>query len=451
MQFDEAVSYLLSLGHETVAIKLGLKNTEVLLQHLGNPHRSYESIQIAGTNGKGSTAVMLASICRSAGIRAGLYTSPHLVSPTERIIIDGQQISRETFARLVTRVRDVAQTLVMRGDVAALPSFFEQVTAVALLAFEEVRVEVAILETGMGGRLDATTVAGASIVAITPISLDHQPYLGKTIEEIAFEKAAIIRTGVTAVVSEQPAAALEVIDRRATDCGVRPHVIDWTTTVKDSTKDGRFRVTFETPHAVYEEVLLGMRGRHQVINAGVAVRVAEILRQQGFALSQEAIVEGLGSAHHGGRLELLPGEPAVLLDGAHNQAGARALREYLDEFATNGLTLVFGAMRDKQLGEIAAILFPKVDQLILTPVENPRSASVTELELLARDVMGNRPVYTTESAAEAFQKARKITPAEAMICVTGSLYLVGEIKAAITSERLSIGADNSFRAKENSA
>src|SRR6266542_718999 len=220
MTFEESLSYLLSLGHETLTIKLGLANTERLLAALGNPHKSFPSVQIAGTNGKGSTAVMLESICRAAGIRVGLFTSPHLVSITERIRIDGQKISESEFARLTAQVKETADVLVRSSELKTLPTFFEHVTAIALLAFGEAKVELAILDTGLGGRLDSTTAAGAEIVAITPIAMDHEEYLGDTLAKIAAEKAAIIRPEVTAVIAWQPPEALEVILEECERCRI---------------------------------------------------------------------------------------------------------------------------------------------------------------------------------------------------------------------------------------
>src|SRR5687768_2223078 len=222
MRYEEAVQYLLSLGHETLTIKLGLRNTELLLEALDNPERAFPAVQIAGTNGKGSTAVMLDSICRAAGIRSGLYTSPHLVSITERIQVAGTAIDEEDFARLTTTVRDAAQRLLESRQIEALPTFFEHVTAIALSAFREARIELAILETGMGGRLDSTTAAKAQLVAITPIAMDHEQYLGQTIESIASEKAAIIRPGVTAVIGTQEPRVLSVLLRRCEETGVQP-------------------------------------------------------------------------------------------------------------------------------------------------------------------------------------------------------------------------------------
>src|SRR6266566_5195471 len=185
MHFDGALSYLLSLGHETLTVKLGLVNTETLLAALGNPHKQFPAVQIAGTNGKGSTAVMLDSICREAAIRTGLFTSPHLISITERISVNGEQVSEADFARFTARVKDNAEELVKHGQLETLPTFFEQVTAIALLAFREAKVDLAILETGLGGRLDSTTAANAGIVAITQIAFDHEEYLGNTLAEIA--------------------------------------------------------------------------------------------------------------------------------------------------------------------------------------------------------------------------------------------------------------------------
>ncbi len=429
MNFKEAIEYLLSLGHETLAIKLGLRNPTLLFEALDNPQQSFQSVQIAGTNGKGSTAVILESICRTAAISTGLYTSPHLISVTERIRINGREISEAEFAKLATRVREAAERLLDQNELETPPTFFEQVTAVALLAFKEAGIELAILETGLGGRLDATTVAGATIVGITPIALDHQEYLGETLAEIAGEKAAIIRPGATAVVATQEPAALEVILRRCAETGVEPDMDECKTTVEDVTDDGRCRVAFETPQARYNHVLLGLRGRHQLTNAAVAIRLAEILTAHDFRISEANIVEGLEKARHPGRLELFDGTPRILLDGAHNPPGAAALRAYLDEFVSSPLTIVFGAMKDKRLAEIAAILFPAAGHLIFTRPDNPRAADVDDLKRLAEAIDYRDRVTPTRSVAEAMAMAKELTPSEGTICVTGSLYLVGEVTA----------------------
>ena len=429
MDFDAAVKYLLSLGHETLAIKLGLRNTELLLDALDNPERAFPSVQIAGTNGKGSVATMLDSICRAAGVKCGLYTSPHLVSITERIKITGAEITREDFATCATTVRDASEQLHRDNQIDALPTFFEQLTAIALLAFRNAGIELAILETGLGGRLDSTTAANARIVAITPIAMDHEEYLGHTLRSIAAEKAAIIRPGVSAVIGIQPPEAFEVLIQRCEETGVVPIFEDSAHLVEDTSADGRFCVTFESigesPAARYEKLWLGLRGKHQIDNAALAIRLAELLR-----IPDSAIATGITGASHPGRLELIPHKPVFLLDGAHNPAGCESLREYLEEFAPRPLTLVFGAMRDKQLDRMGEILFPVADTIVLTAIDNPRSATLDVLVPIASR-FASGTVMRTESSAAALRIARAQTPPEGLICIAGSLYLIGEVRPSI--------------------
>lgn len=404
MNFEAAVQYLLGLGHEILTMKLGLRNTELLLNALDNPERSFSSVQIAGTNGKGSTAAMLDSMCRAAGMKCGLYTSPHLVSITERIRVGGEAISPEEFAACATTVRETSERLLDERKIEALPTFFEQLTAIALLAFRNTSAELAILETGLGGRLDSTTAANARVVGLTQIAMDHEQYLGNTLESIASEKAAIIRPGVEAVIGKQEPQALAVLLERCKETGVVPTVAD------------------QPP---YENVRLALRGRHQIDNAAVAIRLAELLH-----IPHSSIIYGLEHAEHPGRLELIAHKPAFLLDGAHNPAGCRALREYLEEFAHRPLTIVFGAMRDKQLEQIGEILFPVADVLILTPVDNSRSASVEVLRPIA-ERFARGAVIETSSSDEALQLAIPKTPSGGLICIAGSLYLIGEMRPSI--------------------
>ncbi|HWN09503.1 MAG TPA: folylpolyglutamate synthase/dihydrofolate synthase family protein [Pyrinomonadaceae bacterium] len=434
MNFSETIEYLLSLGHETRTMKLGLRNTEVLIEALGNPHQSFESVQIAGTNGKGSTAVMLESICRAAAISTGLYTSPHLISITERIRIDGTEVSEIEFAKHASKVRATSESLRDSRKLETLPTFFEQVTAIALLAFREAGVKLAILETGLGGRLDATTVAGARTVAITPLALDHQEYLGETLIEIAVEKAAIIREGVIAVIAPQPDEALAVIMRRCREVNVEPEMAGCQATTEATFDDGRAKVTLETNLTRYPEVTLGMRGRHQITNAVVAIRLAEALGKQGFGIPKKAVVDGLAAAHHAGRLDLISGKPTILLDGAHNPAGAQALRDFLNEFVKCPTTLVFGAMNDKRLAEIAEILFPAADLLVLAQPKNERAASVDNLFELATRFLSTDRIVASKSVREAMDEAKKLTPVDGTICLTGSLYLVGETLADLRTQ-----------------
>lgn len=431
MNFDESVSYLFGLGHETLAVKLGLENVTRLLERLGRPQDSFPSVQIAGTNGKGSTAAMLEGITRAAGLRAGLYTSPHLVSVTERVRVGGREIAREVFARHATRVRAAAEEV--ERESGALPTFFEQVTCVALSAFAEAGVELAILETGLGGRLDATTAAGARWVAVTPVALDHQEYLGTTLAEIAAEKAAIVRPGVrSAVVAPQQPEALAVILARCRECGVEPRAAGDEIAVDEAEADGRLRVSMRTERAEYAGARLALRGRHQLTNAATAVALAESLAEDGFNITRAHVIEGLETAEHAGRLELQTyGGHRLLFDGAHNPAGARALRDYLEEFADGPVTLVFGAMRDKHIAEMGRALFPAARHLVLTEPANPRAATVEELLRAVPVPPSSSTIALAPSSRDALALARTHAEPGGLVCVTGSLYLVGEVKGIL--------------------
>lgn len=427
MNFDESVQYLLSLGHETVAMKLGLKNTETLLHALGEPQKNFLKVQIAGTNGKGSTAAFLDSICCAANIKTGLFTSPHLVSITERIKINGEDISEKQFAKLTERVKKTAENLVSEKHLETLPTFFEHLTAIGLLAFAEETVDLAILETGLGGRLDSTTAAAAEIVCLTAIDLDHQEYLGDSLAEITAEKAAIVRPGVRAVVvAPQKPEAAKVIRRCCRKCRVEAIPAARITKTRPIERLKNFEAGFKTVNDVYSLVVVSLPGRHQLENAATAISLAESLRNSGYAITPDAIVRGLETARHAGRLEF---SGNVLFDGAHNAAGAKALQEFLREFIKRKITLVFGAMRDKDLSEVTSILFPLAENLILTRSENPRSAAPKDLrEFAPKDFPAER-IFLTENVSDAIKKAREITAPDDLICITGSLYLIGEAKS----------------------
>jgi len=317
------------------------------------------------------------------------------------------------------------------GALAAPPTFFEQVTAIALLAFRQIEVQLAILETGLGGRLDSTTAARADTIGITPIALDHQEYLGETLEQIAAEKAAIIRPGVTAVIAPQAQAALDVILNRCASVDVVPRLSTSEVTDLSTTKDGRIKATFKTSQDSYPQVVLGLRGRHQITNAALAIELAESLRDRGFDISRAAIINGIEAARHPGRLEFIEGQPGILLDGAHNPAGAEALRSYLDEFVSQPLTLVFGAMRDKRLAEMTDRLFPRATRLVLTRPDNPRGADLGTLQELAARSSFQGTLRTEPSVGAALRWAVSETPAGGLVCVTGSLYLIGEAQQTI--------------------
>lgn len=429
MNFDESVNYLLSLGNEVLAMKLGLENIGKLLAALDNPQNNYYKVQVAGTNGKGSTCAFIEGICLSARIKTGLFTSPHLISITERVRISGEEISETDFARIATKIRESSEDLVEKGEFESVPTFFEQVTAIALYAFTEAGVELAILETGMGGRLDATTAANAEIAVLTPIDYDHQAVLGDTIEKIAAEKAAIIRPDSRVVVAPQKPEAARVIERVCAEKAIAVDSFSWQATGFGFTPghQGKIRGNFETAGGSYLDVYLGLAGRHQVENAGVAILAAEILAEK-FPITPGNIISGLKRARHKGRLEF---RGNVLFDGAHNAAGAKALGAFLEEFI-GPVTLVFGAMRDKDLPDITAALFPFAQRLILTRSANERSVETAELLKFAS---ANRFVIETPTVGKALDEAFDWAAPEDIICVTGSLYLVGEAQKLLNNNR----------------
>jgi dihydrofolate synthase/folylpolyglutamate synthase len=440
MNYTQAIQYLYSLGHEISAMKLGLETVRLLARACKQPQRQYPSVHIGGTNGKGSTAAMTESILRAAGYYVGLFTSPHLISITERIRVGGVEITQDDFARLASDVRANGERLVAQGILEALPTFFEQVTMIAFIYFAERRVDIAIFEVGMGGRLDATNISEPAVTAITPVGYDHQQYLGNTLAEIAGEKAGIIKANVPVVVARQEEEAMKVIVSRAAQLNAPMISVEervkssrlFRTDVevaKTGLEIGRSRVRYRTDHAAYD-FLLSLRGKHQVTNALTAIHIAEELIERGWKIPVAAIIEGLGKTEWPGRLEMIQmsvNTAPLLLDGAHNAAGAAMLRDFLVEyFSSRPMTLIFGVMADKAIGEMCEILFPIARKIIVTKVKNPRAA---EPERIAEIVASlNQELILIESVAEALSTAKRLTTQDGLICVCGSLFLVGEIK-----------------------
>lgn len=437
MNYPEAVQYLYSLGNETLAMKLALQSVRELSKALDEPQRKFPAVHIAGTNGKGSTAAMVASIARAAGIRTGLNTSPHLVSITERIRIDGEEIAEDEFARLATLVRETGERLVTEGVLEAPPTFFEQVTMIAYLHFAQRRVDLAVLEVGLGGRLDATNICEPIVTAITPVDFDHQRYLGNTLAEIAGEKAGIIKSNVPVVVAPQADEAMNAIRIRAGELNApilsvdqeikqNPFTVESAGDPEDIWNAGIHRLKYRSLRAAYD-VRVNLRGRHQITNARTAIKIAEQMIVRGFEISDEAIARGLGNVEWPGRLEMVrlkrPSAP-MLLDGAHNVAGATVLRGFLDEhFSGRPITLVFGIMEDKAIGEIARILFSLGQRIIVTRVNSPRAADPRAIADQAAQA-----VICVDSVKQAIDEASRVTPEHGIVCACGSLYLVGEIK-----------------------
>ena len=432
MNFDESVSYLYSLGNEVLAMKLGLASTEKLLAALGNPEKNFLKIQVAGTNGKGSTCAFLEAVCQTAKINVGFYSSPHLISITERIRINGNNITEKKFAEHATKIKKISEKLVEKDELTAPPTFFEQVTAIAVSAFAQSKVDLAILETGLGGRFDSTTAARAEIIGITPIDFDHQNILGETLEKIAAEKAAVIRSDTKVVVAVQNPQAQRIIQKVCEKFSVTPNLTNFIEEIIGIDERNRFIVNFQTAKANYKNVHLNLLGRHQIENAKAAILLVETLQESGFKITTENIIKGLQTAQHKGRLEFWRDtKPTILFDGAHNAAGARALREFLDEFVKEKITLVFGSMGDKDLSEIAKILFPKAEAIIFTMPDNPRSMIAEDLLKFLPDIFEKQKVFLTPTVEQALKKAREISHETDLVCIAGSIYLVGEAQKVL--------------------
>ncbi|MGD0182323.1 MAG: folylpolyglutamate synthase/dihydrofolate synthase family protein [Terriglobales bacterium] len=474
MSYETAVARMYALGHElsqTPSHKFDLAHMRVLLAALNNPERRFPGVLIAGTNGKGSTAATLASILRVSGLRTGLYTSPHLVRINERIRINGAEIGDDDFALLHDVVDRTAERLVEDGELPWHPSFFEMLTAIAFEYFAQNKVAIAVLEVGMGGRLDATNVIEPRVSVITDISLDHQKFLGNTVAEIAHEKAGIIRPGGIVVTLPQQPQANDVIgntilELRGQGVSAVPYVPpvspgsdEYLTRAAESAAERRKNAAHgasrgseaqddqapagrqnPNPHAClvsrYPLQVMGKQilvetplvGRHQLRNIALAIATAEVLSHQGFAITPETIERGIRETRWPGRFQVIPakgGASEYVFDVAHNPAGAWALRSALSTcYEERPLTFVFGAMRDKAIAEIAEILFPLATQVIATRADNPRSATPEEIREAA-----SRTATDIEDAidvASALDRASSLAGPRGVVVITGSIYIVGE-------------------------
>lgn len=436
MNYPEALRYLQTLGRElaspshTHAAKFDLANIRALAAKLGNPQQKFRSVHIAGTNGKGSAAAMMDSILRCAGFRVGLYTSPHLERINERIRIDGAEIADTEFAEAFTEVHAAIEALLSTGELAAHPTFFECTTAMAFLAFARASVDYAVLEVGLGGRLDATNIVVPEVSVITQIDFDHENFLGHSIEEIAGEKAGIIKAGVPVVSAAQNPRALEVIRRRAAALGSRVIEVSARYSVEVlSETEGAYHAAIRDSSSDWRaEFQLPLRGRYQLSNAASAVAAAQVLNDRGAEISDRAIIEGLESVRWPGRLEKISERPVIYLDGSHNPAGARELVAFWEEqFRNRSVHLIYGAVRDKAVDEVAGLLFPRAARVTITAANQPRSISAEALAEMTRDLALNLTVG--RSAAEALESAIAAAAPDDVIFVTGSLYLVGELRA----------------------
>ncbi len=424
--------------------KFRLEEMRTLVEALGHPERAFRSVLIAGTNGKGSTAATLASILQRAGYRCGLYTSPHLVRVNERVQIDGQPIADDDFARHYFLVDDCARQLVQAGRLPTPPSFFESLTALAFEAFAEAHVDVAVLEVGMGGRLDATNIVEPLVSVITDISLDHMEWLGDTIPEIAREKAGILRRNGVLVTLPQHPQANQAIGEVAMELDVRGvNAAEYIPGVQRSAFAAqRPELRNDYSLGVMGETLRidsPLAGEHQRRNIALAIATAvELSNHHSFTITPAQIADGIRRTRWPGRLERIavPGRQHVWMDVAHNPAGAWALRAALSAMrekpgwaAHGNNVLIFGCMKDKAYEEMAQILFPLFDRIVVTPVASPRSATTEELMRAAAKT--GVPAIAARDGREALELAWK--ESNAPVVVAGSVYLVGEVKSLLQS------------------
>ena len=398
-------AYLFSL--EQFGIKFGLENITAVVDRLGRPDRAYPTVHVAGTNGKGSVTAMVDAALRAAGHRSARYTSPHLVDLTERFVVDGRPIGTDALAQAVADVRGVVETLRREGRLDVQPTFFEVTTAVALELFRRANVDVAVMEVGLGGRLDATNVITPAVTAITSIGFDHQLYLGSTLEAVAFEKAGIIKNGIPVVVGELDDGPRAVIERIASERGAP--------LIGASASD------------VLERFAIGLPGRHQQANAAVAFNVLRLLDGQGLRVPSAAVAQGLARPEWPGRLDVrrFPDGREIMLDAAHNPAGAAALASYLDASrASARLPLVFAAMRDKDVDGMYRELLRSVGALIVTRASNPRSADPAALADRARSIAPSLPITVEPSVPAALAAAWRLA---SRIVVAGSIFLLADV------------------------
>jgi len=408
---SENLDYL--FGLEQFGIKFGLENMRAIVERLRHPERAYHTVHVAGTNGKGSVTAMVDAALRAAGRRSARYTSPHLVDLRERFVIDGAPVGADALEGAIGDVRREVDAMRSTGVLAVQPTFFEVTTAIAFELFRRAGVDIAVVEVGLGGRLDATNVVSPAVTAITSIALDHEQYLGSTLRDIALEKAGIIKAGVPVVVGPIEGEAFDSVAEVARDKGA-PIVracdgVEW--------KPDDFR----TPAHHYGRVEPGLRGEHQIANAVVAVRVLEQLN-----VPATAIVDGVTHVQWPGRLDVrrfADGREAIL-DAAHNPAGAAALASYLKTLTGQPPALVFAAMRDKDIDGMLRALIPQIGAIVLTRASTHRAAEPEALAARARTLAPSLRVVMEPSPRAALDAAWRLSP---RIVVAGSIFLLGDV------------------------
>jgi dihydrofolate synthase/folylpolyglutamate synthase len=411
-----------------------LDRMRLLLQKLGNPHQKLRSVHIAGTKGKGSTATMLASMLRACGHKVGLYTSPHICDIRERIVVDGQMISQAALARMISRAEPIIEK--MPED---KPTFFEIFTALAFCHFAAEQVDIAVVETGLGGRLDSTNVLRPIVCGLTSISMDHMHQLGNTLSQIATEKAGIFKPDIPAVSVPQSSEAKKVLRKVAKEIGAQlmftAEDIEFSYRVESSRKDGcQARICLTTPRSKFEHLPVPLLGEHQALNCGLALALLDQLKAHGFEIDDQKAITGLAATYVPGRMEMIRTNPRILVDGAHNAASIQALiRAIGQHIPCDSMVMIFGCAADKDIGGMMEQIATGADKVIFTKSSNnPRAAKPEELAEIYTERCG-REAQVTENLTQALRVAGSAVSREDIITITGSFYLVGEAKMILAS------------------
>lgn len=426
MNYEEALEFI--HGTYRFGSKLGLENIKDLLQRLGNPHERFRAVHVAGTNGKGSVTSMLAHVLHEAGYRVGMFISPYLERFTERIQVDLKEIEPHELARITERVKEKVVEMVSEGK--NHPTEFEVVTAIGFTYFAERQVDCAVVEVGLGGRLDATNVVNPLVSVITSISYDHMDVLGDTLEKIAAEKAGIIKQGRPVVTYPQHPEVISVIRRVSRERCAPLFEVDEESIEVVASQVGRQVFNYSFGGEKFSNVVIRLTGRHQILNAATALTAVAVLRREGIAIPDDAVYRGMERAVWPGRLEVVRRRPYVILDGAHNESGAQVLASAIKEYYDGKpVTLVIGMLKDKDADAIVKHLCPLAESVIVTKPDSPRAMEPDELAIKVR---GYCPDVTVESDIEkAVAMGLKRVAEDGVLLFTGSLYLIGKVRGLL--------------------
>jgi len=435
--YEQALDYLFTRTDYEKQQKLrynvttfDLERMNALLRNMGSPHKKTKSVHIAGTKGKGSTATMLARMMEANGYKVGLYTSPHVSTLHERIAINTEMITRKELLGLMNRVQPILEKMAKKNS---CPTFFEIMTAMAFLHFADKKVDIAVIETGLGGRLDSTNVIIPKVVGITSISIDHQNLLGPTIEHIAREKAGIFKKGIPVVTVPQDPAAMKVLKKQAAavkaPLTITGRDIDFSYRFESSREHGpHTRICLTTPTSKFEHLRVPLPGEHQALNCGLALAMLDALKGQGFAINDEKAIAGLTHVHMSGRMEMVCHDPRILVDAAHNAASIRALIQAIGQHVPyDSMIIIFGCNSDKDVRGMLTELQYGADKVIFTRSNSPKAVWPPDLAEMYSEICG-KMCQSTLSLAEALRVAKSAISREDLICITGSFYLVGQVK-----------------------